>query len=116
MIKERDNVYENVYEEKGYRNCYDNVYILKGSLTEEQALKEIEKIRAYFNGTEIYEKENDQNGYLGLKKLAYSIGNETTGYYCLTHFRARAEKIQEIEMKLRLNDDVMKFITVRTDN
>lgn len=116
MINSYDNVYENVYEEKKYENSYDSVYILKGSMTEEQAKKEMENIKKYFKNTEIYNKENDQNGYLGLKKLAYSIGNETTGYYYLTHFRANANEIQKIEMNLRLNDNVMKYITIKTED
>lgn len=101
---------------------YENVYILKGSLTEEQALKEIEIIKSYFKGVETYEKENDQNGYLGRKKLAYSIKGEEYGYYYLTHFRVNVEKmqkivekIQKIETNLRLNDNVMKFYTVRLE-
>lgn len=124
MIKDYDNVYENVYEnmyenvyeEKKYKNSYDNIYILRGSMTEEQAKKEIENIKKYFKNTEVYEKENDQNGYLGKKKLAYSIGNETTGHYYLTHFKANFEEIQRIELNLKLNDNVIKFITVRTED
>lgn len=48
-------------------NKYSNVYILKGSLTEEQALKEIEVIKEYFKGAEIYEDKEDLNGYQGRK-------------------------------------------------
>ena len=114
MINDYNNVYKNVYEEDFF--SYDSVYILKGSLTEKQAKEEIENIKKYFKNTQIYEKENDQNGYLGLKKLAYSIGNETTGHYYLTHFRAKAEEIQKIEKNLRLNDNVIKFITIRTED
>lgn len=116
MINSYDNVYENVYEEKTNKNSYDNVYILRGNLTEEQAKKEMESIKKYFKNVEIYDKEDDRNGYLGLKKLAYTIRGNEYGHYYLTHFRAKAEEIQEIEMKLRLNDDVIKFITVRTED
>ena len=94
---------------------YDNVYILKGSLTEEQAFKEIERAKKYFKNVEVYDKENDKNGYLGKKKLAYEIRHETTGYYYLTHFKGNSEDIFEIEKKLRLNDNVLKFITILTE-
>lgn len=116
MIDEYNNVYENVYEEKGNKNTYENMYILKGSLTEEQAKEEVENIKRYFRNVEIYEKENNQNGYLGLKKMAYTIRENEYGHYCLTHFRANAEEIREIERRLKANDNVIKFITIRTED
>lgn len=120
MINSYDEVYENVYEEKryenSYENSYDNIYILRGSMEEEQAKKEMENIKKYFKNTEVYEKVNDQNGYLGKKKLAYSIKENEYGYYYLTHFRANAEEIPKIEMNLKLNDDVMKFITIKAED
>ena len=97
-------------------NNYDNIYILKGSLTEEQALKEIEIIKEYFRGVEIYEKENDRNGYCGRKKLAYSIKGEEYGYYYLTHFKSTPQKVAKIEGKLKINDNVMKFLTIKTED
>ena len=97
-------------------NNYENIYILKGSLTEEQALKEIEIIKEYFKGTEIYEKEDDKNGYLGRKKLAYNIKEEEYGYFYLTHFKSTFQKATKIEEKLKANDNVMKFITVKMDD
>lgn len=116
MINEYDNVYDNVYEEKVYKNNYENIYILKGSLTEEQAKKEIENIKKYFENTEVYNKENDQNGYLGKKRLAYNIGENEYGHYYLTYFRANAEEIQKIEKNLRFNDNVIKYITIKTED
>lgn len=116
MIDEYNNVYENVYEEKGNKNTYENMYILKGSLTEEQAKEEVENIKRYFRNVEIYKKENGQNGYLGLKKLAYTIRENEYGHYCLTHFRANGEDILEIERRLKANDNVIKFITIRTED
>lgn len=97
-------------------NNYDNVYILKGSLTDEQAKKEMEIIKEYFKGTEIYEKKDDQNGFLGRKKLAYNIKEEEYGYFYLTHFKGTCQKVTKIEEKLKANENVMKFITVRLDN
>ena len=67
-------------------NNYNNVYILKGSLTEKQAKKEMENIKGYFKGAEIYEDKEDLNGYVGRKKLAYNIKDEEYGYYYITYF------------------------------
>ena len=96
-------------------NKYENCYILKGSLTEEQALKEIEIIKGYFKGAEIYEEENEMNGYQGRKKLAYRIKDEEYGYYYLTYFKSTFQKATKIEEKLKANENVMKFITVKME-
>lgn len=92
---------------------FENIYILRGSLTEEQVKKEIENINKYFKDVEIFEKKDDINGYLGLKKLAYKVREETTGYYYTTHFKGTDSKVAEIEKQLRLNENIIKFITIR---
>ncbi|MCI9245565.1 MAG: 30S ribosomal protein S6 [Clostridia bacterium] len=92
---------------------YENIYILKGSLTEEQAKKEIEEITKYFESVKTLKKENDVNGFLGKKKLAYEIKSEITGYYYMTYFEGTESKVEKIENQLRLNDNVIKFITIR---
>ena len=92
---------------------FKNIYILKGSLTEEQVKNEIEQIKQYFKDVEIFENKNDLNGYLGLKHLAYKIKGELTGYYYITSFKGTESQVTEIEKQLRLNDNVIKLITVR---
>lgn len=90
---------------------YENIYILKGSMSESEALEEIEKIKKYFEGIKIL--KNEFEGYQGLKKLAYEIKGEKTGYYYITHFTATEQDILNIERNLRINDNVIKFITIR---
>lgn len=92
---------------------FENVYILKGSLTEEEAKKEIENIEQYFENVEILKKQNSVNGYLGLKRLAYTVKGEATGYYYITYFEGTDREATEIEKKLLSNDSVIKFITIR---
>lgn len=92
---------------------YENVYILKGSLTEEQAKKEIEEITKYFDKVRIFENKETFNGYQGLKHLAYAIKGEKTGYYYITNFEGTDKQIADIENNLRLNDNVLKFITIK---
>ncbi len=92
---------------------FENVYILKGSLKEEQALKEIENIKQYFKDVRVFEENDNTNGYLGLKHLAYTIKGEKTGYYFITYFEGTDDEVTEIERQLRLNDNVIKFITIR---
>lgn len=100
---------------------YENIYILKGSLTEEQAKKEIEEITKYFENVKVYDNSdnilnlfnNNTNGYQGKKNLAYEIKGEKQGYYFITCFEGTESKVEKIENQLRFNDNVIKFITVR---
>ena len=92
---------------------YENAYILKGSLTEEQTKMKIEEITKYFDKVKIFENKETFNGYQGLKKLAYTIRKETTGYYYITSFEGTDKQVTDIENNLRLNDNVLKFITIR---
>ena len=95
---------------------FENIYILRGSLTEEQVKTEIENIKQYFKNVKISKNKeniNGQLGYLGLKRLAYTIRGEKTGYYYITHFEGTDRNATEIEKKLLSNDNVIKFITIR---
>lgn len=92
---------------------FENIYILKGSLTEEQALKEIENIKQYFTDVKIFEKENDINGYLGLKRLAYPVKGEETGYYFVTYFEGTVDNVFELERQFKLDENIIKWVTVR---
>lgn len=91
---------------------YENIYILKGSLTEEKAKEEIGKIKEYYKEVKTFEKNNDVNGFMGLKKLAYEVKGEKTGYYYITYFEGTENEVAKIENQLRLNENIIKFITV----
>lgn len=92
---------------------FENICILKGSLSEKQAKKEIENIKQYFKDVKVFEKEDDINGYAGLKLLAYTIRGENTGYYYITYFEGTRNNVAELERQFRLNDNVIKWITIK---
>lgn len=100
---------------------YENVYILRGSLTEEQSKKEIGEITKYFENVKVYDNSDDilnlfnnnTNSYQGKKNLAYEIKGEKQGYYFITNFEGTESKVEKIENQLKLNDNVLKFITIR---
>lgn len=52
---------------------------------------------------------------LGEKKLAYEIKGEKTGYYVVFTWAGNEEDVATAERLLRMNDNVLKFITVKTD-
>lgn len=53
--------------------------------------------------------------YWGLRNLAFRIKKNRKGHYVLINFEAPADAVQEMERNMRLNEDVLRFMTSRTD-
>ncbi len=51
----------------------------------------------------------------GRRRLAYTVQKFNDGFYILLIAEAPASLISEIERRLRVSEQVIKFITVRTD-
>ncbi len=51
----------------------------------------------------------------GRRKLAYPIGNFTEGIYVVQLLRGPGEMVTELERRLRVKDDVLRYLTVRVD-
>lgn len=90
---------------------FESVFIIKGSYNEEEYQKAFNKVKDYMEN--LVEIENIEEK--GLRKLAYAVGKENTGYYVIVEFKAMNENIVELERFYRIDDDILKFITVRKD-
>ncbi len=91
---------------------YEIVIVLTPLLSEETAKEAIAKYSKVLtdNGAEIVQEDN-----WGLRKLAYPIQKKTTGYYHLTEFRAPGELINKLEIELRRDERVLRFLTISLD-
>jgi small subunit ribosomal protein S6 len=52
----------------------------------------------------------------GMKKLGYEIRKNVQGRYFLLDYLAVADLVREIERNLRLNDQILKFQTVKVND
>jgi len=52
---------------------------------------------------------------IGLKTMAYPIQKKEEGYYVLFEINGTGQEILELERRMRVNDMIMRFITVRVD-
>ena len=50
---------------------------------------------------------------IGIKSLAYEIQKHKRGYYTVLYFKVAPSSIKEIERIARLNEDLLKFLTIR---
>jgi small subunit ribosomal protein S6 len=53
--------------------------------------------------------------YWGLRNLAYRVRKNRKGHYCLLNIDAPAAAVHELERRQRINEDVLRFITIRVD-
>jgi len=52
---------------------------------------------------------------IGRRNLAYQIEKKTEGYYVLFEIEGSGQEIAELERRMRVNDMVIRFITIRVD-
>ena len=92
-------------------NKYESVVIINPNSTEE-ALKALEeKYTGLINKNGKVESVEN----MGKKKLAYEIKKNKEAFYLLFNFEASPDSIAEIERNYRIDDDILKFITVRKE-
>jgi small subunit ribosomal protein S6 len=51
----------------------------------------------------------------GKRRLAYEIKHHEDGYFYLFEMETQADVIQELERRMKLDDKVLRFLTVRVD-
>jgi small subunit ribosomal protein S6 len=57
----------------------------------------------------------EKQEYWGLRTLAYRIKKNRKGHYVLLNLNAPAKAISELERQLKINEDVLRFISVRVE-
>ncbi len=92
---------------------YENLVILKPTLTAEEMEAAIAQIEANItkDGGEIVAREAK-----GMKRLAYEINKNARGYFHIMYFKIAPSAIEEIERLYRINEDVLRFVTVKYDS
>ena len=91
---------------------YESIFILRSSLPEEEAKAVQEKMKGALekHGASIMKAEN-----WGKKKLAYEVAHDRRGMYTFLQFEAPGHVVSELERLYRLEDSVLKFLTVRVE-
>ncbi len=91
---------------------YELVYIIQPNLDEEQIrsldgrlAQAVERAGGRITGTEIW----------GQRRLAYPIQKFLEGYYILHLLELPPEGVAQVERSLRLSEDVLRYLIVRTD-
>lgn len=91
---------------------YEEMFIVKPDSTDELIDPLVDNLVNLIEseGGKVESKEK-----MGVRKLAYEIGRYREGFYVLLRFEAPGPVIKELERRLRVNDLVIKNLTVRLD-
>tara|TARA_B100001063_G_C16443749_1_gene394844 strand:- start:252 stop:638 length:387 start_codon:yes stop_codon:yes gene_type:complete len=92
---------------------YESVIIGRQDLTPnqfEELTEEFIKIIESFKGV-IKKREN-----WGLRNLAYKINKNRKGHYILLNIDSSSDAILEYERLMRLNEDIIRFLTIRINS
>lgn len=94
------------------QNLYEGMYVISATLSDDARHKALDRIQAGITsrGGEI-KKIHEQ----GRRRLAYEIDGHREGYYYLIYFVAPSTAISELWQEYHLNEDLIRFITLRAD-
>lgn len=91
---------------------YESVFIARPDISAAQveALTESLTTITSDNGGSV-----KKNEYWGLKTLTYRIKKNRKGHYSLLNLDAPPAAIKELERNMLLNEDILRFMTIRVD-
>ncbi|MFI0434981.1 MAG: 30S ribosomal protein S6 [Parachlamydiaceae bacterium] len=95
------------------QNLYEGMYVISATLSDDARHKALDRIHAGItaHGGEI-KKLHEQ----GRRRLAYEIDGHREGYYYVIYFTAPTSAISELWQEYHLNEDLIRFVTLRADN
>ncbi len=91
---------------------YESVFIARQDISATQVATLAETFTEIItsNGGTVSKHE-----YWGLRGLAYRIKKNRKGHYSLFNIDAPWTAVQEMERNMRLNEDVLRYLTIRVD-
>ncbi|HSE79000.1 MAG TPA: 30S ribosomal protein S6 [Alphaproteobacteria bacterium] len=91
---------------------YENVFIARQDVTSAQVEALTDQLTALLKerGGDVKKRE-----YWGLRNLTFRIKKNRKGHYVLLNIEAPPSALHEMERTMRINEDVLRFLTVKVD-
>jgi len=89
---------------------YELVFIISGSLAEDQHPQAIAEIKAIL---EKYDGQVSLSADLGRRKLAYPIDHLKHGFYHVWEFDIMPFSLNKVEQEFRLNKNILRHLVIR---
>lgn len=95
------------------KNKYELTYVINGVLNDDQIRGLVNRVSKFIDENDGHIIETDE---WGTKRLAYQIRKKRNGYYVNVYFEAEGELIARLERALTLEDDILRFLTLKMDS
>lgn len=92
---------------------YEHIYMARQDVSAAQ-VEELTKTLTELlesNGGSVVKSE-----YWGLKSLAYRVRKNRKAHYSLFNIDAPHEAVAEMERQMRINEDILRFMTIRVES
>lgn len=95
------------------KNMYELTYIVNAVLSDDQIKDIVQRVTQYIaeGGGEIAEVDE-----WGSRRLAYPLQKKRNGYYVNMYFRAPGAFIPRLERALEIDDNILRYLTLRLDS
>ena len=93
-------------------SLYESVIIVRQETSTQQVESLADNLENIIkeNGGSIKKREN-----WGLRSLAYKIKKNRKGHYLLFNIDAPANAVRELERLMQLNEDILRYLTLKVD-
>jgi len=91
---------------------YEHVFIARPEISPQQVDALIEEVT---NTVKELGGVTSRTEYWGLRNLTYRIRKNRKGHYALINIEAPTNAVAELERRLRINEDIMRFKTIRVE-
>ncbi len=91
---------------------YEHVFLARQDVTSQQVESMIDQYRGVIeqNGGKVEKTET-----WGVKSLAYRIKKNRKAHFTMFNLDAPPAAVSEMERQMRINEDILRFMTIRVD-
>jgi small subunit ribosomal protein S6 len=94
------------------KRTYELIFIVDPAAADEEVMRLSEGVQKIITGQggSIVKTE-----MMGKRQLAYEINHKKDGTYVLLEVEGSGSEIAEVERRMRVNDQILRYMTVRVD-
>jgi small subunit ribosomal protein S6 len=94
------------------KRIYEVVFIVDPDANDEEVMRLSETLQKIVTSQDSNVTKTEM---MGRRQLAYEIGHKKEGIYVLLEIEGSGREIAELERRMRVNDRILRYITVRVD-
>ena len=92
---------------------YEITFIIHPNLEDEERTPLIEQVQGWITDLEGQVTKVD---VWGQRKLAYEIDNVRQGFYVLMYAQLEGPAVRELERRMQLTEQIIRYLTVRAES